>query len=125
VRFATLVTTYADELQLNDTLTNKMCPNAGNADEQTHHWQSIFARPIVHRLNQAAPGANLVDIDIPYLMSLCPFETVAKQTKSHFCDLFTQQEFEAFEYYGDLDKFYGFGYAFGANFYFPGNASAN
>jgi Histidine phosphatase superfamily (branch 2) len=116
LRFAALVTTYADELQLNDTLTNKMCPNAGNADEQTHHWQSIFAQPIVHRLNQAAPGANLVDIDIPYLMSLCPFETVAKHTKSLFCNLFTQQEFEAFEYYGDLNKFYGFGYAFRTNF---------
>jgi len=95
---------------LNDTLTNKMCPNAGNADEQTHHWQSVFAPPIVDRINQAAPGANLMDVDIPYLMMLCPFETVAKETRSQFCDLFTQKEFEAFEYYGDLNKYYGFGY---------------
>ena len=99
-----------DRLQLNDTLTNKMCPNAGNADKQTHQWQSVFAPPIVGRINQAAPGANLEDIDIPYLISLCPFETVAKETISPFCDLFTQEEFEAFEYYGDLNKFYGFGY---------------
>ena len=89
-----------------------MCPNAGNADEQTHHWQSIFAPSIVDRINQAAPGANLMDVDIPYLMMLCPFETVAKETRSQFCDLFTQDEFEAFEYYGDLNKFYGFGYVF-------------
>jgi len=102
----------ADRLQLNNTLANKMCPSAGNANEQTHQWQSVFAPPVVSRINRAAPGANLEDIDIPYLMSLCPFETVAKGTKSPFCDLFTQEEFEAFEYYGDLNKFYGFGYVF-------------
>ena len=100
-----------------------MCPNAGNAAEQTHHWQSIFAQPIVDRLNRAAPGANLVDIDIPYLMSLCPFETVAKDTRSRFCDLFTRKEFKAFEYYGDLNKFYGFGYGFRVISF--GNASVN
>ena len=86
-----------------------MCPKAGNADEQTHHWQSIFAPSIVDRLNQAAPGADLTNVNIPYLMSLCPFETVAKETRSKFCELFTPEEFEAFEYYGDLDKYYGFG----------------
>jgi len=43
-------------------------------------------------------------------MSLCPFETVAKETRSQFCDLFTREEFEAFEYYGDLNKYYGYGY---------------
>jgi len=99
-------------LQLNDTLTNHMCPNAGESDHQTNHWLSVFAPPIVARINQAAPGADLSDVDIPHLMSLCPFETVAKQTTSYFCDIFTQKEFEAFEYYYDLEKFYAFGYVY-------------
>lgn len=99
--------------QLNNTLANKMCPKAGNADDQTHQWQTIFAPSIVDRLNRGAPGANLTDVDIPYLISLCPFETVAKQKWSPFCALFTREEFEAFEYYGDLNKFYGYGYVFG------------
>lgn len=87
-----------------------MCPNAGNSDEQTELWQSIFAHAIANRLNIAAPGANMTEADIPYLMSMCPFETVAEGKLSRFCSLFTKDEFKAFEYYGDLNKFYGFGY---------------
>lgn len=87
-----------------------MCPNAGSSDEQTDLWQSIFTPAIASRLNLAAPGANITGPDIPYLMSMCPFETVAENKTSRFCALFTKEEFEAFEYYGDLNKFYGFGF---------------
>lgn len=43
-------------------------------------------------------------------MSLCPLETLAKGITSHFCDLFTEEEFEGYEYYQDLDKYYAYGY---------------
>ena len=87
-----------------------MCPNAGNSDEQTSIWQSIYAAPSVSRLNAAAPGANLTAEDITNLISLCAFDTFANEKPSSFCDLFNQTDFDGFEYYGDLDKSYGTGF---------------
>ena len=86
-----------------------MCPNAGDADAYTDAWQAAFAAPIRDRLNTAAPGANLTLDDIPSLISLCAFHTVALSESSPWCPLFTQADFDAFEYYGDLNKFYGTG----------------
>ena len=86
-----------------------MCPNAGDSDAQQDAWQSIYAAAALERLNTNAPGANLTLDDISNLISLCPFETVAKEKASAFCNIFTQQEFEGFEYFGDLNKFYGTG----------------
>jgi hypothetical protein len=86
-----------------------MCPNAGNSDEQTNTWLSIYGPPITARLNKVAPGANLTDADVYDMISLCPFDTVAKETPSPFCKLFTDDEFRAYEYSGDLSKFYGTG----------------
>ena len=37
---------------------------------------------------------------------MCPFESVAKEVLSPFCALFDDEDFRAFEYYGDLEKFY-------------------
>lgn len=87
-----------------------MCPNASGAKKRTHNWRSIFASPIAARLNKEAPGAGLKTSDIRFLMSLCPLETLAKGITSHFCDLFTEEEFEGYEYYQDLDKYYAYGY---------------
>jgi hypothetical protein len=95
--------------QLNDTLDDKMCPNAGSSDPQTALWQSVYAPPITNRLNKAAPGANVTDDDIFNLISMCPFETLYTGSVSPFCHLFSAQDFQAFGYAGDLDKFYGTG----------------
>lgn len=88
-----------------------MCPSAGASDSQTDIWLAQYAPPITNHLNAAAPGANLSDADTHNLISLCPFETVAKQSKSAFCDIFEDEDgaFEGFAYAGDLDKFYGTG----------------
>lgn len=88
----------------------------GDSDTQTDAWLSVFAPSITARLNKAAPGANLTNTDTFSIISLCPFETVAKETLSPFCDLFSPEEFAAFEYSGDLNKFYGTGYAIHPNF---------
>ena len=93
-----------------------MCPNAGSGDTQTDAWQSIYATPIQARLNVAAPGANLTLDDVSSLISLCPFETVAKEKPSPFCSLFSQSDFNGYEYFGDLNKFYGTGYECSAIF---------
>ena len=83
-----------------------MCGNAGGADAQTTAWQNVFGPTIAARLNAAAPGANLTSADIPSLISLCPFDTLAKEEPSPWCNVFDQQAFDDFEYYGDLDKYY-------------------
>ena len=97
---------------MNDTLDDKMCPNAGSSDTQTDLWSSIYGPPIANRLNAHAPGANLTGQDISNLMPLCAFETAATNSLSPFCGIFTHAEFAQFEYWADLDKYYGTGYVF-------------
>ncbi|KAA1469415.1 acid phosphatase [Dentipellis sp. KUC8613] len=94
----------------NNTLDAGMCPNAGDGSKQSDEWLSIFAPPITARLNKAAPGANLTDDDTLSLMSMCPFHTIVEQRPSPFCSLFTEDEFDGYEYRNDLDKFYGMGH---------------
>ena len=71
----------------------------------------VAAQHIAARLNSAAPGANLEPQDAHAIMHLCPFETVAKGKLSPFCSLFSEEDFEIYEYAGDLQKFYFAGYA--------------
>lgn len=83
-----------------------MCPNAGDSATERSEWVSVFAPPIAARLNEWAPGAHIKDKDVYPLMSMCPFHTLYLESRSPFCALFTEADFEAFEYRQDLDKFY-------------------
>ncbi|KAF5321068.1 hypothetical protein D9619_000136 [Psilocybe cf. subviscida] len=94
----------------NDTLDDAMCPSAGSSDAATGAWAAIFGTPIAARLNSLAPGANLTAADIPNFMPLCAFETLVKEKLSPFCSLFPAAEWAQFEYWTDLDKYYGTGY---------------
>lgn len=71
----------------------------------------IAAEPIAARLNSVAPGANLDPQDVRAIMHLCPFETVAKEAQSPFCLIFSEEDFEMYEYAWDLEKFYNTGCA--------------
>ncbi|KAJ7493801.1 histidine phosphatase superfamily [Mycena latifolia] len=101
----------------NDTLDDGMCTNAGDSDAQTDAWLAVFAPPITARLNRWAPDANVTDAETYALLSMCPFHTAASFVPgqktlvlSPFCALFSKEEFAAFEYSMDLDKYYGTGY---------------
>ncbi|KAF9233784.1 histidine phosphatase superfamily [Melanogaster broomeanus] len=94
----------------NDTLDDKMCPEAGSSAHATKKWVDAFAPAIADRINAEAPGAKLKKTDIPNLMSLCPFDTVAYEEPSPWCNLFTREEWADYEYYGDLFDYYGNGY---------------
>ncbi|KAF9522115.1 phytase [Crepidotus variabilis] len=94
----------------NNTLDDKMCPNAGYPDEYTTIWTNIFGPPIADRLNAQAPGAGITPEDVPSLMSLCAFDTVATSSLSPFCQLFSPEEFAEYEYLGDVEKYYNTGY---------------
>lgn len=88
-----------------------MCPAAVNANTQVKEFVDIAARGIAARLNSCAPGANLTAQEAYAIMHMCPFDTVAKEAISPFCDLFSQEEFQMYEYAGDLQKFYHTGCA--------------
>jgi hypothetical protein len=95
----------------NDTLDDEMCPNAGKSTAQKSIWEGTFAPPIRARLNKLAnQDLGLTDGDVPMLISLCAFDSVAKEKMSKWCGLFDKGCFEAFEYWGDLDKFYKTGH---------------
>ncbi|KAG1743644.1 histidine phosphatase superfamily [Suillus paluster] len=94
----------------NNTLEDHMCPNSRVSEDEANVWRDMFSVPIVHRLNTAAVGAEILSEDIPGLMSLCAFETVFEEKTSPFCDLFSLEEFQAYEYYQDLLKYYKTGY---------------
>lgn len=67
-------------------------------------WLSVFAPPITRRLNGVLPGANLTNSDIVNLMSLCGFDTAAKNgAPSPWCNVFTPQEWKSNQYYYDLE----------------------
>jgi hypothetical protein len=87
-----------------------MCPNSSDGDKESKKWLKKFAWPIKKRLNAAAPGARLRKKDVHNLMSLCIFLSQVDMAPSPFCGLFDAEEFNGYEYYADLSKFYSNGY---------------
>ncbi|KAM0746334.1 phosphoglycerate mutase-like protein [Meredithblackwellia eburnea MCA 4105] len=94
----------------NDTLDDNNCDNAPGPDAFENAWLAVFMPNITARINAAAPGANISDSDTLNLMQLCGFDTEYLQVLSPWCGLFKQSEWSSFEYYFDLDKWYGTGY---------------
>ena len=68
-------------------------------------WENIYLQNATSRLNALAGGYNWTVADTYNAQTLCPYETVAFGY-SAFCDLFTFQEWQGFEYTIDL-SFYG------------------
>jgi hypothetical protein len=93
----------------NNTLDDNMCPNAGDGDDEQAEWLSTAFTPLTNHLNAAAPGANLTTEDVYFIMTLCPFDSLAHVRLSPLCQLFDDGEFELFEYANDVDKYYGTG----------------
>jgi hypothetical protein len=99
----------------NNTLDPNTCSSFDRGLGQ--HMQEIFAErflpSILERLKTNLPGVNLSLPDLPYLMDMCPFHTVASDTigdhLSPFCSLFTENEWHQYDYYQSLGKYYGRG----------------
>ncbi|KAH7107819.1 phytase [Auriculariales sp. MPI-PUGE-AT-0066] len=110
-----------DEKQ-NTTLDDSMCPFAAGAEAQKSAWASSIAQATINRLRTAAlpPSSLMMDPDdLLNLMSLCPFETLGSskfdtperhEHTSPWCGLWTKEDIQKFEYWMDLDKYYGTGY---------------
>jgi hypothetical protein len=105
----------SEENGSNNTLSHGLCTafeegpisEIGN-DAQTK-WTDVFILPIQDRLNRDLPGAKFSGKDVIYFMDLCPFGTVASKTGaiSPFCALFSKTEWQQYDYYETLGKWYG------------------
>lgn len=80
-------------------------------NDMLQEFLNIFAPPILERLKNNMPGVDLELQDVPYLMDLCPFETVnnVNATPSLLCDLFTIAEWKSYDYFKTLEKYYAYG----------------
>lgn len=100
----------------NNTLAPYMtCPNSWQADlnlgpEKTREWIGIYLAPALVRLQADIEGLELTLGDLYSFQLLCAYETVALGG-SKFCDLFTDEEWDGFEYSVDLQFWYS--YSFG------------
>ncbi|KAJ7596916.1 histidine phosphatase superfamily [Mycena floridula] len=97
-----------------------VCPNANNeiADfgtVQANKWAAKYLGPAVQRLNQYISGVQFNFTHLVAMQQLCAYETVSLGY-SAFCDLFTQAEWEGYEYLNDLQFWYGNG---------PGNPASS
>ncbi|CAM1511151.1 Fc.00g086640.m01.CDS01 [Cosmosporella sp. VM-42] len=106
-----------EDTRHNNTLNHLNCPYfeegpASNYSPKARlEWKETFTPPIVARLNEKLPGANLTADDAVSVMDLCPYHTVntPNATLSDFCRLFSEDEWQGYDYYETLDKWYGFG----------------
>ncbi|KAG9317914.1 histidine phosphatase superfamily [Chiua virens] len=102
----TISVIISEENGANNTLDDSMCANSKSEKQPAKTWRDTFAPPIVQRINDAVPGAQLDNSDIVELMPLCAFETIFHGTASPFCNLFTVKEWQEREYYDDLSKYW-------------------
>lgn len=98
----------SEDPQSNNTLDDNSCPNRIPSIEKLV-WLKIFASPVTEDLNRLAPESNLDNEDTLALMQLCIFESLADSKLSPFCNLFKRDDWLAFGFYYDLDKYYGHG----------------
>jgi hypothetical protein len=100
----------------NNTLDHGLCTEFESGFDSTigdsaqASWVSIFTPPILSRLLENLPGMNFTNKDTVYMMDLCPFNTVTNEQGniSPFCALFTESEWQAYDYYQSLGKYYGY-----------------
>ncbi|KAF4587539.1 histidine acid phosphatase [Ophiocordyceps camponoti-floridani] len=106
-----------EEEGVNNTLDHSGCPafeDGPAADvraEKQKPWKKMWATPIMGRLNDNLPGANLSLSQAIYMMDQCPYNSVIEPDTpiSDFCNLFSRDEWRDYGYYHSLAKWYGYG----------------
>ena len=98
-----------------DTLTpGRTCLKyRNNADDYGHDYgyrmmdaiRSSYEPAIVERLAGYVSGISFTEADVFTMELICGFETIAKGS-SPWCDVFTQDEIESFEYARDVIHYY-------------------
>ncbi|KAF1947257.1 repressible acid phosphatase [Clathrospora elynae] len=103
-----------DESRGADSLTPyKGCPKYSSSfgSKQSSVYREAYTKPILARLHDYAPAFNFTADDVVAMQELCGYETVIRGA-SPFCslDLFSQNDWLAFEYMNDIMYFYNAGY---------------
>lgn len=101
----------------NNTLNHQLCTNFETgvystvASAAQAKFAAVFVPPIQARLNANLPNANLTSADTINMMDMCPYEVVSSINGviSKFCALFTTAEWQQYDYYQSLNKYYGYG----------------
>lgn len=110
------VVVVSEQRGKNNTLSHGQCPAfergrfAHNGDAAKLTWQHVWMPPVAERVNSNLPGANISEHKVIYFMDLCPFNTVADPDLrlSPFCNLFTAEEWDNYDYYQTVAKYYGY-----------------
>ncbi|PFH52488.1 hypothetical protein AMATHDRAFT_173590 [Amanita thiersii Skay4041] len=104
------ITIEADDF--NNTLSPyKTCPNARHQDKSERgtwyvkKWANKYLKSAQARLQKRIRGYDLTIEDVYTMQQLCAYETVAIGY-SKFCELFTEKEWEGFNYAMDLSFWY-------------------
>lgn len=105
---------YESEESGADSLTPyKACPlySSSAGSKQADEFKKVYTKPLVARLHAAAPKFNFTDKDVFGMQQLCGYETVIRG-KSPFCslDLFSPDDWLAWEYSEDIRYHYNVGY---------------
>jgi Histidine phosphatase superfamily (branch 2) len=112
-----------EETGINNTLASyDRCPNANSAignfgTNQSALWAAQYTAPTIERLQPYISGVNLTAVDIIAMQQLCAYEVSHENMMSkpsavvhntiqsvalgfsEFCALFTESEWESFEYF--------------------------
>ncbi|KAL6712537.1 hypothetical protein ACN47E_000414 [Coniothyrium glycines] len=108
------ITIPESEAEGADSLTPyKGCPKYSSSfgSKQSSQFKDVYTKPIIARLHDLVPGFNFTADDVVGMQQLCGYETVIRGS-SLFCslDLFSQNDWLAFEYMNDIMYFYNTGY---------------
>ena len=93
----------------------EICSNAnvatrgGTGTTASNDWFQYAFNDTIARFNSQSTGINFTWVDIESMLQLRAYETNALGY-SKFCELFTIEEFENFEYSFDLSFYYSYGF---------------
>ena len=104
----------------NNTLNHGLCTSfetSTSGQAAMMSFADIFLPPIMARLQKDLGLSELTNLDTLSLMDMCPFTVVADDNayssadpmSNPFCVLFTQIEWEQYDYFQTLGKYYRFG----------------
>ncbi|KAF2709630.1 repressible acid phosphatase [Pleomassaria siparia CBS 279.74] len=89
------------------------CPKYSSSagGDQSSEYKKVYTNPIIARFHDLAPTFNFTANDIVGMQQLCGYETVIRGS-SPFCslDVFSPNEWLAFEYMNDIQYHYNTGY---------------
>jgi hypothetical protein len=83
--------------------------NKKPGNEEQGHFMSFYTVPIINRLQPHSP-VPLTQTDIMGMQQMCGYESAINGKKSDICDVFTDDEWMAYEYAWDLKYSYMVGH---------------